>query len=185
LLDFNYTTGVSGNALVFDGQTKLVMKPLNRRVTDFSVSAYFKPMSLNHATFVTIDDVFVFAYQSVDASSFQVMVKIGENEFTCYVAVPMKLNEWNKIQVIVKDSIIWTGANGFFHMRAFDSEQEGLDLELNFESWSIGADFNGIDGFLDEFILVDEGTQSRDSTTTESTQGKKIKPDCLDLKHGK
>ncbi|ETO28403.1 hypothetical protein RFI_08730 [Reticulomyxa filosa] len=79
----------------------------------------------------------------------------------------MKLHQWNKIQVIVKDSIIWTGANGFFHMRAFGDVQQGLNLELQFKEWFIGADYNGIDGSLDEFILVNEGTStSNDSSNT-------------------
>ncbi|ETO08306.1 hypothetical protein RFI_29083, partial [Reticulomyxa filosa] len=136
-------------------------------ITDFSISAYFKPKSLNQATFINIDNSFIFSYQSVDNSSFQVMANISGYQFTCYVASPMKLHQWNKIQVIVKDSIIWTGANGFFHMRAFDDVQQGLNLELQFKEWFIGADYNGIDGSLDEFILVNEGTStSNDSSNT-------------------
>jgi len=163
LFTLTYDEGVSGDSIVFNGQDTLKMKPLNRDITDFSISAYFYPKSMNQATFLTIDDRFYFAYKSVDDSSFQVTVKIDDLEFNCYVAVPMKIGEWNKIQVIVKDSIIWTGANGFFHMRAFETYQQGLDLTMHFKTWSLGAEYNGIDGYLDEFILVDEGTY----TTTE------------------
>ncbi|ETO33165.1 hypothetical protein RFI_03942, partial [Reticulomyxa filosa] len=162
-------------------------------VTDFSISAYFKPKSLNQATFINIDNSFIFSYQSVDSfvfyllmllliycnnkcalfffpdSSFQVMVNISGYQFTCYVASPMKLHQWNKIQVIVKDSIIWTGANGFFHMRAFDDVQQGLNLKLQFKEWSIGADYNGIDGSLDEFILVNEGTSTSNDSSGSSS----------------
>jgi len=176
LLGLNYTTGVSGDALVFDGDTKLEMKPLNRRVTDFSISAYFKPKSLTQGTFINIDDRFIFSFKAVDALSFQVLVQVDGYDFTCYVATPIKLDEWNKIQVIVKESIIWTGANGFFHMRAFESYHlEGLNLELNFSKWEIGADANGIDGYLDEVIITNEGTDQTSQTQAKSSSSTKFK----------